>query len=151
MVIFDKKNKPLYYFDARLVTERSDINNTVFNYSGVFHCRLVPFEYKSRSCISLFQNVKNATRDWQSDARFCQEINGIAGAPSSRFLVQRCKVRGMYIEMEINNVVADKNGGIQSMDFKITFLNDQTATSEISDEKKVMPPSRLASIYPQTQ
>lgn len=138
--ICDKKGFPLYCFEARFNAWK--YGNEDYNFSGTFECRLFPLNSKnSMGHPTIFQNEKDATRDWQNDARFLKnDLIGLAGARSSRSLVQRCKARGMYIEMEINNVVLDEEGNTKGMDFKVTFLNDPTASSEISDTEHVTPP-----------
>lgn len=140
ITICDKKGFSLYCFEARFHAWK--YGNEDYNFSGTFECRLFSANPKNgMGHPTIFQNEKDATRDWQNDARFLKkELIGLVGSRSSRSLVQRCKARGMYIEMEINNVVLDEEGTTKSMDFKVTFLNDPTATSEISDAEHVTRP-----------
>lgn len=140
IIIYDKKGFPLYCLEARFNAWK--YGNEDYNFSGTFECRLFPLNPEnSMGHSTIFQNEKDATRDWQNDARFLKDdLIGLVGSRSSRSLVQRCKTRGMYIEMEINNVVLDEEGNTKAMDFKVTFLNDPTASSEISDTEHVSPP-----------
>ena len=135
MNIFDNNGEPLYYLDVRFNAWK--YGNGDYDFSGALDCRLSPVG-GDKTYPSLFQNVKNATRDWQTNTRFLGDELiglGLSGAPFSRSIVQKCKVRGMYIEIEINNVVVNSNHDIKSLNFKITFVNDPTATSEISDDE----------------
>jgi len=139
LVIYGKNNQPLYYLESHFVSKiTDDVDDSIFSYSGTLDSRLVVYKERKKISTNLFQNEKNAVRDWQSDGRFVHsDMIGLVRARPSRSLVQRCKVRGMYIVMEVNNVVADKKGFIQSYNFKISFYNDPTATSDISDNANV--------------
>jgi len=149
MTVLDHEGFPLYCFDARF--NAGEYGNGAYNFSGTFDCRLFPInpEKHPEGLPTLFLNHRNATRDWQTDARFLdRDLIGLIGARSSRYLIQRCKVQGMYIEMEINNVIADNEGSIKGLDFKITFINDPTAISEISIDDNIIIPEKLAKVLP---
>src|SRR5271165_6675651 len=63
-------------------------------------------------------------------------ITAIGEKGADRFatlLLQRCKLRGMAITIEIGKVVKnDKTGDIQSFDASFSFKNDTTAVSDIA-------------------
>ncbi len=130
--IFSKSGDPLYILDARIP---SDVNNDPdYDYSGVFDCRLYPINVVGVHYSTLLQNVRGATRDWQSDGRFLSsEIIGLAGSNGSRFLVQRSRLRGMSVTIEISNVIKDESTGeIASFDVCFLFRNDPLAVSDIA-------------------
>lgn len=122
----------LYRFDARFNAGEHDAAD--YSYSGTLDCRLyVPGD---TTYPSLFQNVRAATRDWQTDGRFLEgELLGLVDAPSTRTIVQRCRLRGMSVELEVFNVRAVLDGGtkkIASLDLRAVFRNDPNATEDIS-------------------
>lgn len=132
----DRNGNPLYLFDSRF--NAGEHESPDFNFSGVFDCRL--YSPEDREYSNYLQNVKVSTRDWESDGRFLgSELIGLAGAGPSRRIVQVCMVRGMRIKMEISNVTirqADEKTSIISMDFLISFVNDDAAVSPISVTEK---------------
>ncbi len=135
LTIYDINQKPLYCFDARFNAWKYD--NGDYNFSGILDCRLFPVSPTNKAYSTLFQNERNATRDWQTSGRFLySELIGLSDAPLSRSIIQRCKVRGMCIEIEVNNITSTTNQEkqIKSLDLKVIFINDLTAESDICCE-----------------
>jgi len=131
--IFGANGFPLYLLDARIPSDTDPYEG--YYYSGIFDCRITAIGEKGADRFAtLLQNVRNATRDWETDGRFLNtELAGLVGAKSSRVLLQRCKLRGMAITIEIGKVVKnDKTGDIQSFDASFSFKNDTTAVSDIA-------------------
>lgn len=133
----------LYVLDARMPPS-DDPGGSAYDYSGAFDCRLYPAaggaEYPT-----LLQNIRNATRDWQTDGRFLrEELVALSGAGESRCLVQRSRVRGMLVEIEIYNVTKDEGtGSIRSFDARFSFSNDPMATSDTAAPDHSLTPNRL--------
>jgi len=102
--VYGESGEPLYVLDARIDTDAQ--SSADYDFSGVLDCRLIEAKGVDRHYPTLFQSDKYATRDWETYGRFTQEdLVGLAGAPSSRSIIQRCWLRGMCIQMEVNNVV----------------------------------------------
>jgi hypothetical protein len=130
--IFSSSGTPLYVLDARIPSD-SDPDEG-YDYSGVFDCRLYSVRGNDDGYPTLLQNVRNATADWETDGRFLStELAGLAGANPSRVILQRSKMHGMAIEIEVGSVVLDaKTGYVQSFDVSFSFRNDSTAVSDIA-------------------
>jgi len=134
--ILSSSGLPLYLLDARIPSDLDPYEGYYF--SGLFDCRLTTIQ-KDSGCDygTLLQNVRNATHEWETDGRFLSsELSGLAGANSSRALLQRSRLRGMAITIEIGDVVKNsKTGYIQSFDVSFSFKNDPTAVSDIAATK----------------
>jgi len=133
VMIYDHNGKRIYCLDARFCWRYYELND--YDFSGVLDCRLYPLA-ESSFYPTLLQNEINATRDWQTYGRFTDEdLVGLVGADSSRSIVQRCWVRGMFIEIEVSNVVKEQKGDgyhITSLDMIFTVKNDRSANGEIA-------------------
>src|SRR5260370_465927 len=121
-MIYDRAGKPLYCLDARFCWRDYEVED--YNFSGTLDCRLYPLNEES-PYVTLLQNTAHATSDWETYGRFLhEELVGFAGADESRFMVQRCGVRGMVIEIQVFNVKEQKeNGGIATFDMIFTAKN----------------------------
>jgi len=133
LTIYRTDGGPLYVLDARIPWDEAHEGD--YDYSGAFDCRIYSLNRASDNGYpSLLQNVRNATSDWQTDGRFLyQELAGLAGACDSRAIVQRSRMRGMYVEILIDKIVIDeKMKLIRSFEVHFSFRNDPTAISDIA-------------------
>jgi hypothetical protein len=130
--ILSSSGTPLYILDARIPSDGDPDEG--YNYSGVFDCRLYSVRGNDGGYPTLLQNVRNATADWESDGRFLStELGGLVGANPSRVILQRSRMRGMAIEIEVGGVVLDaKTGYVRSFDVSFSFRNDPAALSDIA-------------------
>ena len=132
LTIYSRNGKPLYFLDSRFCWR--DYETGDYDFSGLLDCRLYPaggfLNYPT-----LLQNTSNATRDWQTYGRFTyDELIGLAGADESRSLVQRCWVRGMFIQVEVLNIAKEENAErkIMSLDMVFTVKNSPGSNREIA-------------------
>jgi hypothetical protein len=94
--ILSSSGTPLYILDARIPSDGDPDEG--YDYSGVFDCRLYSIRGNDDGYPTLFQNVRNATADWETDGRFLStELGVLVGANPSRVILQRSKMRGMAI------------------------------------------------------
>jgi hypothetical protein len=130
--IFSSSGIPLYILDARIPSD-SDPDEG-YDYSGGFDCRLYSVRRNDDGYPTLLQNVRNATADWETDGRFLStELVGLVGANTSRVILQRSKMRGMAVEIEVGSVILDaKTGYVRSFDVSFSFRNDPAALSDIA-------------------
>ena len=135
-MIYDHDGKPLYCLDARFCWR--DYETDDYDFSGALDCRLYPLDGSSLYP-TLLQNNINATRDWETYGRFTSEdLVGLVGADASRSVVQRCWVRGMFVEIEVSNIVKEQreDGRITSLDMIFTIKNAPAANAEIAAREK---------------
>jgi hypothetical protein len=130
--VFSSSGAPLYILDAR-IPSNSDPDEG-YDYSGIFDCRLYSVRGNDDGYPTLLQNVRNATADWETDGRFLStELAGLVDANPSRVILQRSKMRGMAMEIEVGSVVLDaRTGYVRSFDVSFSFRNDPTAHSDIA-------------------
>jgi hypothetical protein len=130
--IFSSSGIPLYILDARIPSD-SDPDEG-YDYSGGFDCRLYSVRRNDDGYPTFLQNVRNATADWETDGRFLStELVGLVGANTSRVILQRSKMRGMAVEIEVGSVILDaKTGYVRSFDVSFSFRNDPAALSVIA-------------------
>jgi hypothetical protein len=138
-IIRSASGDPLYVLDARMPS--IDEHDRAYDYSGTFDCRLYPYDPKNwgEGMPSLLTNVRNSTQDWETDGRFIDsELLGLADFNGTRFLVQRSRLRGMSLTIEINNVkiknvvITEDTSKIASFDACFWFRNDPLAISDIA-------------------
>ncbi len=131
-MIYNHSGKPLYCLDARFCWR--DYETEDYDFSGALDCRLYPVNGSS-FYPTLLQNIASATRDWQTYGRFTgAELVGLIGADDSRSIVQRCWVRGMFIQIEVFNIVKDEkeDGHMTSLDMIFTAKNSPTSIGDIA-------------------
>jgi hypothetical protein len=136
-IIVSDRGDALYILDARLPSDKGDADVQDYDYSGAFDCRLYTVVYpipRSANYPSLLMNDGNATADWQTDGRFlAEELIPLADFNGTRTVVQRSRLRGMSVKIEVGNVVVDRSRkNILSFDAKFTFRNDPSAISDIA-------------------
>jgi len=127
-VIYDQAGKPRYCLDARFCWRDFD-DERDYDFSGTLDCRLYPVA--GEFCPTLLWNTQNPTRDWQTYGRFTSEdLSGLVGADTSRSIIQRCRVRGMIIDIEVFNVKGDSER-IRSLDMIFTAKNSPVANERL--------------------
>jgi hypothetical protein len=127
-LIYDKGGKPLYCLDARFCWRDFDDERDYY-YSGTLDCRLYPVAGDFSPTV--LWNTQNPTRDWQTYGRFTSEdLAGLVGADASRSIIQRCRVRGMIIEIEVLNIKGDSER-IRSLDLIFTAKNSSLANERL--------------------
>ena len=131
LTIRDKNERSLYCLDVRL--NAGGPEDVDYNFSGVVDCRLYTADRSKSIYPTILQNRVNASADWQTNGRFLiDELTGLEGAPPSRSMVQRCKVCGMSIAIQINNVKnLRQKDGVGELDLFVDFKNDPSALEEI--------------------
>jgi hypothetical protein len=140
-MILDHDGKPIYCLDARFCWR--DYETGDYDFSGTLDCRLYALTGSS-FYTTLLQNTVGATRDWQTYGRFTrEELIGLVGADASRSIVQRCRVRGMIIEIEVFNVKEQKeDGSIASCDMIFTTRNAPHGEQKMSANARKLAVSR---------
>jgi|SRR5271166_1804399 len=128
----DVDGRPVY----RLACRSGDLNDEEdFNYSGLFHCRLVSL-YSTERLPSLLIDDEHATRDWEGRARFLdQQVLGPCAKVAEWGAVRTLYLRNMRITLEVEPTRQDEqNGrpGVAAFRFRYEVRSDDEATSAIA-------------------
>lgn len=139
VVVVTPRDIPIYKIECG-TPDRS--NGHVFEYSGDFQCRMIPWGKESSSS-DLLSEVPKSTHDWQSRARFfANEVLGLCGSVPDFGRVRTFRLRGMKITLTMSNVEADESGRVPTLrefDFRVAITPDPTAVSHIAEPPVVDP------------
>jgi hypothetical protein len=127
----------LYWIECHNWKYESDPD---FNFSGDFECRLTP-TYERTTYSTLFTDVVDSARDWESRARFLvPELTGACGAYTDYGRSRAFHLRGMSVRIELSEIKIDSAlqsftrgaGGLASFRVTFTVEPESDASSEIA-------------------
>ena len=137
--ITDVHDKPMY----TLACKSGDIDDNDFNFSGLFHCRLVSL-YSLEYVSSLLVETQHHAADWEGRARFMtDQVVGKCAAIPDWGAERTFLLRQMRILLGVHNV--ELGGNIQYYDvksFKFTYniTSDDNAVSCIAHKSETSEP-----------
>lgn len=119
-----------------------------FNYSGLFHCRLVAHDIPDE-LPSLLLDEAQATSDWQGRARFLlNDVIGSCGDVADWGSVRTFRLRGMQITLAVRDVTLSGIRGdfsVRSFQFEYEIQPDSTAHTSIAQKSLEPEPKWFAS------
>lgn len=138
--IIGSDTKSLYQIQCH----SSEYERGEFDYSGDFECRLISL-YSQEKYSTLFTDVPDQTRDWESRARFfVEELVGPCADYPDFGRTRVFRLRGMTIVLEIDDV---KTNGVKpelsSLSLTVKVTADKSATSPIAEPSKFAEPPLL--------
>jgi hypothetical protein len=138
LTIVGLERKPLYRFECH---NRLYQRDPTFDYSGDFECRLMPL-YTTTTYSTLFTEIQQQTRDWESRARFfVSELAGRCGDFAEYGRVRTFRFRGMSIRLSLGDIdtersvetTLDPSFPLRSFRFSVAVTPDASAVSEIAE------------------
>ena len=126
-----------------LVCQSGDLDDKDFNFSGLFHCRLVS-HYSKENVSSLFVENLPQTADWQGRSRFL--LNQVVGkcATMPDWGAERTfRLRRMRVVLGIHNVELGGNQQhpeVKSFKFTYKIVPDDEAVSSIALKSEISEP-----------
>lgn len=142
--ITDTKLVPIYILSC----QSGDMEDKDFNYSGLFHCRLIPSSSKENVSSLLVENLPQ-TADWEGRSRFL--LNQVVGQCANLLdwgATRTFQLRQMHIILGVHNV--DFSGSaehpeVKSFRFTYDIKSDSNATSSIALKSLIIKPEWFAS------
>jgi hypothetical protein len=142
--ITDIQLNPMYLLSC----QSGDLDDTDFNFSGLFHCRLTSL-YSKESVSSLLIEDLPQTADWEGRARFLlhQVVGQCAGiidwGSERTFILRRMKITlGVHDVELIGNT---EHPELKSFKFTYNIQPDKSAISSISLKSKIPEPAWFSS------
>lgn len=149
--ILDPKGRPLYILKC-LAPTPGMVDDTDFDYSGAFHCRLTSTYAKERYSTLLADNP-HPTRDWETRGRvLADELVGKCADYPEYGRIRHFRLRKMRITLSFDRLSFKpslstdgqtvKSAHLESFAFSVKVEPDPTALSSIAEPVGVSYPPR---------
>jgi hypothetical protein len=136
--------KPVY----TLACQSGDLDDKDFNFSGLFHCRLVSLYSRENVSSLLIENLPQ-TADWEGRSRFLlNQVVGQCAAISDWGAERTFLLRRMRIMLGVHNVELGGNvqhPEVKSLKFTYSIIPDDNALSSIALKAQISEPWWFAS------
>lgn len=127
--ISNRGAQPLYKLAC--YGSRAQPSGNDFVYDGDFECRLTAENGENGQYSTLLTEDPDQSRDWESRARFFgSELVSNCGEIPEFGRVRDFSLRGMRIELRINDPTFDASGDLKSFTFSVSVVNDASPDAQ---------------------